>query len=164
MSISNSSQIPKLETYSKIIGNEYSDKSTNSIKEVSSKASEVMLGSSFEDINIERMRKIIHEEVSLAKKEKHDIQCSNCYCKPIYGIRYKCNICPGYNLCCSCEESSNHKHDMLKLKRSSKIQNKEKLLQKLLKLGFTNIEQINELIIKYNFNFEDIINDLLEID
>lgn len=36
----------------------------------------------------------------------HGIMCDGCHLKPIVGVRYKCIICPNFNLCSSCEQRS----------------------------------------------------------
>ncbi|OMJ89058.1 hypothetical protein SteCoe_8884 [Stentor coeruleus] len=47
----------------------------------------------------------------------HDgTECKECSICPITGIRFKCIDCPEYNLCELCEEITDHKHAMMKLK------------------------------------------------
>jgi len=67
------------------------------------------------------------------------IHCDGCQSKPIKGVRYKCLICPDYDLCHSCEtncvESKGHhkSHLMLKI-RDSSVYKKSALLQARYKL------------------------------
>lgn len=48
------------------------------------------------------------------------IQCDGCNAAPIRGNRYKCTVCPDYDLCETCEEKGAHPagHPMLKMKVS----------------------------------------------
>ena len=45
-------------------------------------------------------------------------RCDSCKVNPIKGIRYKCNVCPSYNLCEACEINQGHDHPMLKLRNA----------------------------------------------
>jgi hypothetical protein len=45
-----------------------------------------------------------------------DIQCNGCGMESIYGIRYKCTICPNFNFCSICENIKEHEHPFLKIK------------------------------------------------
>ena len=49
-------------------------------------------------------------------------KCEHCLKNPIVGYRYKCSICPNYNLCEKCEENNSkngkHPHDFVKLRKS----------------------------------------------
>ena len=42
------------------------------------------------------------------------ITCNICGVSPIIGKRFKCTICKNYNLCVKCEDSTIHKHPMLR--------------------------------------------------
>jgi len=46
------------------------------------------------------------------------VTCDGCEQSPITGVRFKCKICPDYDLCSACEEKNVHPadHPMLKLK------------------------------------------------
>jgi len=50
---------------------------------------------------------IVHEYVS----------CDGCGVKPLKGFRYKCTVCPNYDLCEKCEVSSQHDHVFMKIKK-----------------------------------------------
>lgn len=84
---------------------------------------------------VERIRKIIQLELdSLIKSEASqyasqialsqsvstshavhtNVRCNGCSVKPIRGVRYKCSVCPSYNLCEACERRFGHAHPMLK--------------------------------------------------
>lgn len=56
-----------------------------------------------------------------------NIECSICKNNPIIGIRYKCTVCPSFNLCESCEESNNnkspHPHNFIKIRNPEKLNN-----------------------------------------
>lgn len=45
------------------------------------------------------------------------ITCDGCELSPVQGIRYKCSVCPDYDLCSKCEASNIHSHPMLKIRR-----------------------------------------------
>ena len=57
------------------------------------------------------------------------IFCSNCGMKNIIGIRYKCTMCPNFNLCENCEANTEHDdtHVLLKIKEPI---SSEKILEK----------------------------------
>jgi hypothetical protein len=48
----------------------------------------------------------------------HGVTCDGCGVKPIEGVRYKCLVCPNFDLCAKCEEKNQHPsdHTLLKLK------------------------------------------------
>jgi len=58
-------------------------------------------------------------EDSLQSNVHEDVQCEACKINPIVGIRFKCSICPDYNLCEVCEIVEDHDHFLLKLTRPS---------------------------------------------
>ena len=49
-------------------------------------------------------------------------KCQNCLKEPIIGIRYKCTVCPNYDLCSECEEKNSitnaHPHNFLKIRKN----------------------------------------------
>jgi hypothetical protein len=54
-----------------------------------------------------------------ARKDIHyGVTCDGCGMKPIEGVRYKCTVCPNFDLCSKCEEKNQHPsdHTLLKLK------------------------------------------------
>lgn len=60
------------------------------------------------------------------KREKPSIRivhmnvvCDGCRAHPIIGRRFKCMICPNYDLCESCEAKDDHEHPMLRLSKLS---------------------------------------------
>jgi len=48
------------------------------------------------------------------------ISCDMCQASPIVGIRYKCSVCPDYDLCEKCESENwrQHSHPMIKFRES----------------------------------------------
>lgn len=45
-----------------------------------------------------------------------EVRCDGCQAFPIIGIRYKCAVCPDFDLCEKCENSCNHDHPFLKIR------------------------------------------------
>ncbi|OMJ82411.1 hypothetical protein SteCoe_16885 [Stentor coeruleus] len=45
-----------------------------------------------------------------------NIICDECNVGPIIGIRYKCTVCHDFDLCQSCEDTSNHMHPLVKIR------------------------------------------------
>ena len=58
--------------------------------------------------------KITNSNISTAIHK--DIKCNGCGMESIYGIRYKCTICPNFNFCSICENNKEHEHPFLKIK------------------------------------------------
>ena len=50
-------------------------------------------------------------------------QCVECGSYPIKGTRYKCSICPNYDVCENCEKKTDHEHSFLKLKKPESLNN-----------------------------------------
>jgi len=46
-----------------------------------------------------------------------DARCHECGTSPIIGIKYKCLVCPDYELCEICESAHDHVHALVKIKR-----------------------------------------------
>jgi len=47
-----------------------------------------------------------------------NIQCNTCGVVPIHGPRFKCTVCPNFDLCDACEQKGQHPHPMLKLRQA----------------------------------------------
>lgn len=47
----------------------------------------------------------------------HHVTCDECGASPIVGIRYKCVVCPNFDICETCEVKSTHDHPFLKIKQ-----------------------------------------------
>jgi len=47
------------------------------------------------------------------------VRCDGCGISPIQGIRYKCSVCPNFDLCPNCESTGKHpiSHPLLKMIR-----------------------------------------------
>lgn len=54
-------------------------------------------------------------EVSSEVVHAH-VTCDECHTSPIVGIRYKCVVCPDFDVCEKCEAKSTHSHPFLKIK------------------------------------------------
>lgn len=46
------------------------------------------------------------------------VECDGCGINPILGVRYKCSVCKDFDYCQACEESKDHPHAFLKIKRA----------------------------------------------
>jgi hypothetical protein len=58
---------------------------------------------------------------SSEKEEVHNgISCDGCGLNPILGVRYRCSVCPDYDLCASCEVTTDHdsNHSFIKMVRA----------------------------------------------
>jgi hypothetical protein len=50
----------------------------------------------------------------------HGVSCDGCKASPIEGVRFKCSVCPNFDLCAKCEEAGNKHpsdHVLLKMKQ-----------------------------------------------
>ncbi|CAF0985261.1 unnamed protein product [Rotaria sp. Silwood1] len=58
----------------------------------------------------------INQQETTTNKESHTgVECDNCK-GPIIGVRYKCAVCPNYDLCEKCSSSDIHsEHNMIKI-------------------------------------------------
>lgn len=55
-------------------------------------------------------------DASKQNKIHFGVMCDSCKSGPISGIRYKCTMCRDFNLCESCEKTSNHAHSFIKVR------------------------------------------------
>jgi len=67
--------------------------------------------------------KVQQESKKMSNEEKQihsHVTCDGCEKCPISGIRYKCSVCPDYDLCSDCEATGKHdaSHPMLKITSS----------------------------------------------
>lgn len=91
------------------------------IREMVQTKLKVLEQSIIEDISKEINPIIIHK----------GINCSICGKKDIVGIRYKCAICPNFNLCENCEENTDHDDNHVLLKIKEPISSEKNLEQKI---------------------------------
>ena len=47
------------------------------------------------------------------------VTCDVCGTNPIQGIRYKCSVCPDFDLCEKCEAQKGHTHPLLKIRKAT---------------------------------------------
>lgn len=72
------------------------------------------------------------EETTLSKPSQEEktvhkyIICDGCEMDPVVGVRYKCAVCPDYDLCENCEATTTHDHPFLKIR--SKKQTPHKII------------------------------------
>ena len=45
----------------------------------------------------------------------HGVRCDGCDALPITGLRFKCQVCPDYDLCSQCKSSGKHAEHQMKL-------------------------------------------------
>lgn len=63
---------------------------------------------------------IVNKRQEQDKVEHEGYECDGCEVAPIKGIRYKCSVCPDYDLCETCEAKGTHaEHPMLKVRQPS---------------------------------------------
>lgn len=55
---------------------------------------------------------------AVAEAVHDNIQCNACGVVPIHGPRFKCTVCPNFDLCDACEQKGQHEHPMLKLRQA----------------------------------------------
>ncbi|CAE7039478.1 Zzef1 [Symbiodinium sp. CCMP2592] len=60
-------------------------------------------------------RQVLHRQECQSPRNLHLAQCDGCMQFPICGPRFKCTLCPDYDLCYSCFRSELHGHIMLKV-------------------------------------------------
>lgn len=68
-------------------------------------------------------RKFVESQVSLvldgrlSEGTRHEnTTCAECSISPIVGIRYKCTVCPVYDLCAKCDTETAHEHLFIRVK------------------------------------------------
>jgi uncharacterized CHY-type Zn-finger protein len=57
----------------------------------------------------------INQEFSL--KTHQNVACDGCGASPLFGIRYKCSVCPNFDYCETCEDRLTHEHPFIKITR-----------------------------------------------
>ncbi len=57
----------------------------------------------------------INQEFSL--KTHQNVACDGCGASPLFGIRYKCSVCPNFDYCETCEDRLTHEHAFIKITR-----------------------------------------------
>lgn len=63
----------------------------------------------------EPAKKIEEPQVNAEVVHAH-VTCDECHASPIVGVRYKCVVCPDFDVCVNCEAKSTHAHPFLKIK------------------------------------------------
>lgn len=96
-----------------------------SVKEVVDKKTEIISelesNKKLEDLLLNNNDGNNKQEESNEPEELHVwVTCDLCGMKPIKGIRYKCSVCPNFDLCENCEAASwkQHNHPFIKLRQS----------------------------------------------
>jgi len=83
------------------------------ITEIVSEVSKFALGAFEKFLSNHNMDKKTRQ----SEVEHHRYICDGCECNGIKGIRYKCSVCPDYDLCENCEGNGIHaEHPMLKIR------------------------------------------------
>jgi len=60
------------------------------------------------------------KRVKQSQVEHEGFECDGCEVNPIKGVRFKCSVCPDYDLCEGCEAKGLHaEHPMLKIRDPS---------------------------------------------
>lgn len=61
--------------------------------------------------------KLLELREPVVKRARHKgVKCDGCGQDPLEGVRYKCNVCPGFDLCEKCRPRSAHTHAFVKIK------------------------------------------------
>jgi len=77
-----------------------------------------IIRSKMEELIPEIQAKVKSFEKPFKLKEVHyGVRCDGCGVKPIVGDRYKCSACYDFDYCEKCEETIDHLHAFLKIKR-----------------------------------------------
>ena len=83
-----------------------------------------------------------------------NIKCELCFQQPIVGIRYKCSICPNYNLCEACEEKNyelkTHPHDFIRM-RDPAVEKPKVIQQNIPQNGEYQLLQPEDNNMKFSF-------------
>ena len=58
-----------------------------------------------------------HQPKSASNIVHQKVTCDGCKVFPIRGIRYKCTVCPDFDYCEKCEETVEHNHVFMKIKK-----------------------------------------------
>lgn len=61
--------------------------------------------------------RITEQKEAQAKVVHENFVCDNCNVGPIVGIRYMCTVRHNYDLCEKCEQTMNHEHPLLKVRK-----------------------------------------------
>ena len=78
-----------------------------------------------EIVSLEAKSSLALQDLPPKNKTVHKgVTCNECRVNPITGARYKCTICPNYNLCESCEDKDIHSHVLLKMYSEEKNKSK----------------------------------------
>jgi len=73
----------------------------------------------FEQIDTNIKQGISALDESMYPNEVHErVACDGCEMFPIVGVRYKCSVCKNFDFCEKCEETKDHDHAFLKIKRA----------------------------------------------
>lgn len=92
----------------------------------------------------------------------HNETCSNCRTTPIRGILYKCPKCYQYYLCSDCEDSTDHPHSLLKLKKPQPRNPAQDIMERIHKnLKFNDKDKIMSALHKFNNDYDKTVNFLL---
>ena len=96
------------------------------------------------------------------------VRCDECGIKNIEGVRYKCSVCPNYNLCEKCEEDTNHDENHLFVKIKNPVfeesELNQKISQSMLRISKKREEEENEkemFIVEpkvFNFRRNNLVN------
>jgi len=80
----------------------------------------------FENDKQQHSGRQVDESLELNKSIHSHYYCDNCGADPIIGVRYKCSVCPDFDICERCERTIQHPHLFLKInhpKDTEKLKN-----------------------------------------
>lgn len=84
-------------------------------------------------------------ESQVSVKTSHiGVTCDDCQVQPIVGKRFKCLVCPNFDLCEKCEAKAIHGHPMARLVQNTQNQSLKQICQDFTKDSFEGKMEIEE--------------------
>lgn len=66
-----------------------------------------------------KLRRPIPAPAAQVQDVVHDgVCCNDCNVAPVRGVRFKCSVCPDFDLCEACEQKDEHPHVLIKMRKA----------------------------------------------